>query len=202
MSKKRKYLSVIILLILLMGIIIIWAFINKDNHDFQSEFLSNPYIKTECIRLGIKPRVYISIIYGELKNNFNEWDRFDNFRAKIGMDPSVGFAQIKISTAEWIEDKYSGNKFIYKSNTHDELVHKLINDSTNTLYSVFYIKLIMDKLIFKFKREPTIKLLASYYGSGIDYYREDNIDILYYNQIGITAQEFYDSDKLLDYFPK
>ena len=202
MSKKRKHLSVIILLILLMGIIIIWAFINKDNHDFDSEFLSNPYINIDCKRLGIKHRIYISIIYGELKNNFDKWDKFDNLRAKIGMDPSVGFAQIKVSTAEWIEDKYSDNKFIYKSNNYDELVDKLINDSTNTLYSVFYIKLIRDKLFNKFKRVPSVKLIASYYGRGIDYYREDNIDSAYYNQIGITAQEFYDSDKLLDSFPR
>lgn len=159
-------------------------------------------IYSDCDILSISPRMFISTIYGELHNNYNLIDNFDNFRARIGMDPSVGFAQIRVSTSLWIEDNYADNRLIYKSRNNTELVNKIIIDSINVLYAVFYIKLIHDKLLNKFHKEPTVKLVASYYGKGIDYYRENNVDSSYYNQIGITAQEFYDSDKLLDYFPK
>lgn len=158
-------------------------------------------IKKSCILFKLNPRLYISVIYGELINNYDEWDKFDNFRAEIGMDPSVGFAQIKVSTAMWLEDNHSDSKIIFRSKNHEELVNKLVNDSTNILYSAFYIKLIRDKLLNKFHKEPSIKLLASYYGKGIDYYRENDLDSSYYNQIGITAEKFYNSNKLLNKFP-
>ncbi len=151
--------------------------------------------------IKIKPRIYLSVIYGELKLNYDSFDRFDILRAKMGFDPSLGFAQMKVSTAKWIEDKYANNVTIFKSKTHEELMNKLINDSTNILYSAFYIKLINDKLYEKFGKKLSVKLIASYYGYGIDRY-ENEMDSSYSNQIGITAQEFYDSDKLLDSFPR
>lgn len=200
---KIKY----ILLTALLGIFFILMnfkiFNTSTDEKFYKKFKQlKKEIYSDCDILSISPRMFISTIYGELHNNYNFIDNFDNFRARIGMDPSVGFAQIRVSTSLWIEDNYTDNKLIYKSRNNIELVNKIIIDSINVLYSGFYIKLIHDKLLNKFHKEPTVKLIASYYGKGIDYYRENNVDSSYYNQIGITAQEFYDSGKLLDYFPK
>lgn len=197
-----KYLIVISCIVILLIVIFnnLKKFYRKDIRDVIES--QRDIIIKSCSLYNIKPRMYVSIIYGELKNNFDEWDRFDNFRAKIGMDPSIGFAQIKVSTAFWIEDNYADNKIIFKSNNQEELVKKIINDSINILYSVFYIKLIQDELIKKFQREPSVKTLASYYGRGIDYYMEDQLDSLYYNQIGVTAERFYNSDELLECLPR
>ncbi len=177
--------------------------ITSFNGDILKTIVVNEkFIKKLINEIGIQHRIFISIIYSELKLNYNDFDRFDEIRARWGFDPSVGFAQMKISTAYWIENNYNNGKLIRKSKSREELIDKIINDSTNVIYSGFYIKLIQDKLFFKFHEKPSIKLIASYYGRGIDYYREDYIDSSYYNQIGITAQEFYDSDKLLDSFPR
>jgi len=159
-------------------------------------------IRENCRLFNINPRVYASIIYGELKNNYDEWDRFDSFRARIGMDPSVGFAQIKVSTFMWIEDNYANGQYISKSISKDDLIDKMLNDSINILYSVFYVRLITDKFIEKFKREPSVKTIASYYGKGIDYYKGENLDSSYFNQAGKTSEEFYISNKLIKKFPR
>ena len=158
-------------------------------------------IRENCRLYNIPPRVYASIIYGELKNNYDEWDRFDSFRARIGMDPSVGFAQIKVSTFVWIEDNYANEQYISKSNSKDELIDKMLNDSINIRYSAFYMKLISDKFSQKFKINPSVKTLASYYGKGIDYYKGDTLDSSYYNQVGITSEKFYISNNLVKEFP-
>lgn len=154
-------------------------------------------IQENCRLFNIHPRAYASIIYGELKNNYNEWDRFDTFRARIGMDPSLGFAQIKVSTFMWIEDNYANEQHISKSNSKDELIDKMLNDSINICYSVFYVKLISDKISEKFNTKPSVKTIASYYAKGIDYYKIDSLDLSYYNQVGISSEEFYISNKLI-----
>ena len=159
-------------------------------------------IRENCRLFNINPRVYASILYGELINNYDEWDRFDSFRARIGMDPSVGFAQIKVSTFMWIEDNYANEQYISKSNSKDELINKMLNDSINILYSAFYVRLISYKFIEKFKTEPSVKTIASYYGKGIDYNKGESLDSSYYNLVGKTSEEFYISNKLIKEYPR
>ncbi len=177
------------------------------------EFLANKYFNIKifiekkniiieyCNLFGINPRKFVSVIFGELYNNLDYDDEFDKLKADLGLDPSIGFSQIRVSTFAWIEDNYADGFYIRKSKDRDEMIQKLISDSTNILYSIYYMKLISDKFIMKYKFEPSVKTLASYYGYGIDYYRTE-IDSSYYNQIGITAEKFYHSNKLIKEFPK
>ena len=191
-----KFINVIF--VILLPILFVLKFYNNKENDKNILLLSkySDLIKKYCSILSIEPRKYASIIYGELKTNYDDFDRFDEIRARLGFDPSVGFAQIKISTANWIEANFTDNLIIFRSSNSDELINKMITDSTNILYSAFYIKLINSKLKKKFYRKPSILLLASYYARGIDYDRENDLDSLYHNRVGITAEEFYNSDKL------
>lgn len=196
----KKMLATIVLLIFTP------LFIFNCGEDSEKEILDKFKLKSKiinesCALMNLEPRVYISVIYGELSNNFDHWDRFDDFRAKIGGDPSVGFSQMKVSTFMWIEDNYSDNKLIIKSKKYSEAVDKLINDSTNILYSVFYIKLIQDKFLNLFNSKPSVKNIASYYGKGIDY-SNSVIDLDYFNQVGSSAEEFYDSNILIEEYPR
>ena len=157
------------------------------------------YIKKCCNKFEVNPRKYISVLYGELINNYNWIDNYDNIRAEFGLDPSVGFSQMKVSTFDWIETNYDGKNGINKSASREELLCKISNDSINIYYSVFYIKLIDDLYLKKFNRNPKIEVLASHYGKGIDYGKTivENL----YNIIGDSAGGFYHSDKLLIEFP-
>ena len=79
--------------------------ISEDENILQLFKQNENIIKKYCFSYKVEPRIYIAVVYGELINNFNQFDRFDNLRSELGLDPSIGFAQIKISTAIWLEKK-------------------------------------------------------------------------------------------------
>ena len=163
-------------------------------------------IKKYCGIYSLSPRKYVSVVYGELYNSVkvsvigDYLYEFDGLRAQLGFNPSIGVAQVKISTAEWIEKQYSDGKFIVVSRTKQETAQKLLNDTTNILYSVAYVSLIRKAFNGVFSGEVPVRTLASYYGLGIDH--EVGYDTSYVNDLGIFAQEFYESDELLHLFPK
>lgn len=204
MKLSKINFNKIFLFVFLFAIIsIVILYVNtRYNYNLENEVKKRKTLILEsCSIFDLHPRKYISVIYGELKNNLDQLDKIDDVRARLGFDPSIGFAQIRVSTFAWIEDNYADGFYIIKSKDRDEMIQKLISDSTNILYSIYYVKLILDKFFIKYKFEPSVKTLASYYGYGIDYYRTE-IDSSYYNQIGITAEKFYNSNKLIKEFPK
>lgn len=114
---KNNILIIFIILSIIIGLIIIkyhTVYIDKDKNTIRLFKLNENIIKRYCSIYKVEPRIYISIVYGELINNFNEFDEFDNLRAELGLDPSVGFAQMKVSTFSWIE-KNINDKLIKKS---------------------------------------------------------------------------------------
>jgi hypothetical protein len=150
---------------------------------------------------NIDPRVYISIVYGELSSNMNFFDEFDNIRADFGYDPSVGFGQMRVSTFMWIEHKYADGINIIKSKDDKELVTKIKDDITNIAYTTFYVGLIYKKIRDELNIEPSVKLLGSYYSLGIDHgKRKINPDFT--SPVGEAAEEFYYSVKLLNQYPR
>lgn len=167
----------------------------KCQNDRETEIISmfikqKKVINSICKIFNINPRLYVSVIYSELINNFNALDNFDEFRARIGSNSSIGFAQIKVSTCYWIEKNYSGNYGIFKSNSYKELVDKIIQDSINIHYSCLYIKLISDLFYINHPNyKVDAKNIASYYGIGIDEI-DRKVDLLYSNKLGITADSF------------
>lgn len=195
-------LFLIVSLIFFFAVIIVVTIYFNNNNLLNELKEREAIIVKSCKVFDINSRLYASIIYGELKNNLDQLDKLDDIRAKLGFDPSVGFAQLRVSTAKWIEDNYSDNIVIKKSKNRSKLVENIISDSTNILYTAFYIWLINKKLSEKFAQKPTIRMLASYYGKGIDNDFSNHPATNYYNQIGTTAEEFYYSNDLIDVFPR
>lgn len=190
---SKKYISLLVALIIIISIVL--SSLTKTHQFPLNLFLSHQkIIKRYCNEFNLDDRLYISVIYGELINNYNTLDKFDETRAYLGFNPSIGFAQIRISTIKWIELNYSHIPSVFQSKNRKELINKGINDTTNILYSVIYIKLIEQKL----ENYNSIKSIGSYYGKGIDYNKTININ--YTNAIGDSAESFYFSKKLLNVF--
>ena len=95
-----------------------------------------------------------SIVYAERTLNF-DWkdDALDIPLAKSGLNSSIGFCQVKMKTAYWIElqlsdstsEFYPGKPYqnIFSiSNSPREIIQKLQKDSLNIYYAAAYIRMI------------------------------------------------------------
>ncbi len=158
-------------------------------------------IDSVCVSLGIKSRLYVSVVYGELAANYDFLDSFDEVRARLGLDPSVGFAQIKVSTAMWLEARLGNVRELSVSGSRRELVARLLNENYNILYSAFYVKLIRERLQTDGTEEPSVELIGSYYARGIDG-RPQRLSTKYSNPVGRFAGRFFSSGQLLKIFPR
>ncbi len=98
---------------------------------------------------------YLSaIIYTERTKNYDWTDEaFDELIARVGQNSSIGFSQVKIKTAYFIEKQlsdstsvfYCGRKYekaLEVSKSPFQLIEKLKNDSLNILYAAAYVKII------------------------------------------------------------
>lgn len=98
-----------------------------------------------------------SIVYVERTMNY-DWkdDALDEILAISGMNSSIGFCQVKLKTAYWIETQLNDSKSIYYpgdkykgllkvSKSPDEIIKKLYSDSLNILYAAAYIKIIQSR---------------------------------------------------------
>jgi hypothetical protein len=159
------------------------------------------FINSACTRFGIDSRLMASVVYGELFSNLNVLDEFDRIRAEYGFDPSVGFGQMRVSTFIWLEECSADGKNIFRSRDKKELVKKISNDSINIIYSACYIALIKNRLFNEWDKEPDIRQIGSYYSLGIDHgCRKPNPEFV--TPVGLAAEEFYNSDKLLSVYPR
>ena len=176
-------------------------------------------INKASVETGISPRLLASIIYAEHKLNYNLEDEvLDGILAKIGYNSSVGVAQIKVNTAEWIErqvhDKrsvfYLGNKIedLLPVNSERSKLIKILSDpAKNILFAACYIAMI-EKLWYKefnlFSLEHVkTGIIATLYCLGLV---RANGKIRFpheyakMNNFGKTAQEFYNSFNLRNIF--
>lgn len=158
-------------------------------------------IRGICSEFRMDPRQYVSVIYGELSSNLDYYDRFDEVRARVGFNPSIGFAQLKVSTAMWLEERLSEAGTVEASATRQELVDRLLQMKANITYSVFYLSLIRERLVKEGTKEPSLRSLGSYYARGIETTSE-NLSVTYFNPVGTKAEEFYHSDLLVATFPR
>jgi hypothetical protein len=111
-------------------------------------------IKSAASIYDINWETIASIIYVERINNV-DWtdDALDNLLAEAGLNSSIGFCQVKMKTAYWIEvqlddttsEYFPGMKTIGKlsvSQNPKEIITKLNVDSLNIQYAAAYIKII------------------------------------------------------------
>ena len=139
-------------------------------------------IKKASRLFNIDYRILCSIIYSERTLNFNwEDEALDIIIAKSGLNSSIGFCQIKIKTAYWIENQLSDTTSVYYpcnnyqrifsiSESKIEIIKKLENDTINILYAAAYLRIIISRWM---KEDIFISdrpdILGTLYSSGLFY---------------------------------
>lgn len=103
----------------------------------------------------INGEILSSIIYVERTENYTwEDEAMDNILAKGGLNSSIGFCQVKLKTAYWIEVQLSDSSAMYfpgkkysgvlsLSKSPDEIITKLGNDSLNIMYAAAYLRIMV-----------------------------------------------------------
>ncbi len=182
-------------------------------------------IRNSANAFGISPRLVASVIYAERFLNYNlEDDWLDGLFAESGYNSSVGFAQIKVTTAFWIEKEIHNPNSLYylgddvkskfpRSTSRPELIHRLFNDSINILYCCAYAAMIEQR----WEKAPTgfstgaflsdrnkTGIIATLYSLGT--IRFDGTERIPHSNpqmshFGKTAQRFYDGFVLRMEFP-
>ena len=141
-----------------------------------------PFIKSACYKFDVSPNTLSSIIFVERTLNV-DWsdDALDIILAKTGHNSSIGFCQVKLKTAYWIEVQlkdslslyYSGAEYVNIlpiSDSPGELIIKLQDDSLNILYAAAYLRIIQSrwkKAGFLIDDRPEI--IGTLYSTGLFY---------------------------------
>jgi hypothetical protein len=156
-------------------------------------------IKQASKTFNINYKTLSAIIYTERVLNY-DWrdDALDVIIAESGLNSSIGFCQIKMKTAFWMEVQLNkpenthapGKEFeakLYISKNPSEIITKLSNDSINIFYAAAYIRIIQsrwDKAGFSIDGKPDI--IGTLYSTGL-FYRDGNERKPRYNPV---ANEF------------
>ena len=135
----------------------------------------------------IKVKYLSAIVFVERTLNY-DWtdDALDNILAVAGRNSSIGFCQVKLKTAYWIEKQlndslssfYPGKKYkniLQLSNSPEELIYKLTNDSLNIYYAAAYLRIMQsywEKAGFPIDNLPGI--IGTLYSMGL-FYRDGKI---------------------------
>lgn len=138
------------------------------------------HIASAAKRSDIKKEYLSAIIFVERTLNYNwEDDALDIILADAGLNSSIGFCQVKMKTAYWIELQlkdetsrfFPGKKYkniLNESDAKAEIIKKLVNDSLNILYAAAYLRIIISRWEaekFSIKEKPEIQ--ATLYSTGI-----------------------------------
>jgi len=172
----RGYLMIPVLLILLS-----FNLFAENTDTTISKIKDNiTLIKSASKKFDIDYRILCSVIYTERTLNYNWEDKaLDNVLAEVGLNSSIGFCQVKIKTAYWIEIQLSDTNSIYYcgkkyrhiikvSLTPEEIITKLNNDSLNILYAAAYIKIMVNRWLkagFPISNKPVI--IGTLYSTGL-----------------------------------
>jgi hypothetical protein len=104
--------------------------------------------------LNVDLGLLMAIVYVERISNFDWKDKaLDILLANSGYNSSIGFCQVKLKTAYWIEVQLNDSSSIYwpgkeyanilsVSQSPKELIAKLENDSLNITYAAAYLRII------------------------------------------------------------
>ena len=105
----------------------------------------------------INPKYLKAIIYVERTLNYDwEDDALDIPLAEGGVNSSIGFCQVKMKTAYWIEVQLSDSKSSYfpgkkysgclkMSKSPEEIIKKLQSDSLNIYYAAAYLRIMQSR---------------------------------------------------------
>jgi hypothetical protein len=112
------------------------------------------YITSAAEYFMVNPLILAAIIYTERTLNYDWTDEvFDIALAKLGLNSSIAFCQIKIKTAFFVEIQIADSNRVYFpgfkfcssikiSRSVEELIDKLTVDSINIFYAAAYLRII------------------------------------------------------------
>jgi len=131
---------------------------------------------------------YLSAIVFVERTLYYNWtdDALDIILARAGRNSSIGFCQVKIKTAYWIEKQlndpfskfYPGKKYrniLEVSESPEESIYKLKNDTLNIYHASAYLRIIQSywkEAGFPIDNRPDI--LGTLYSTGL-FYRDGRI---------------------------
>ena len=141
---------------IVISFIIFCTYIFSEDHSETMKKIRNnyKYILDASHYFQINPSILASIIYTE-RTLIVDWtdEVFDVAIAKLGLNSSIGFCQIKIKTVFFVEAQITDSNrayfpgFIYNgllkvSESIDKLINKLKRDSLNIYYAAAYLRII------------------------------------------------------------
>jgi hypothetical protein len=203
-----------------MGILLSMLILSQPGSD-RAELLLKQH-RQEILRaaeaFGISPRLLASIIYAEQMLNVKPGETIlEEVFAQTGYNSSLGIAQIKVNTAEWIEiqmhdpesDFHLEGKehLLPQSAGRSELLSRLTDAKQNLLYASAYVRMIEDlwgeTLAAPWLQRQRVGVVATLYSLGL--VRPDGSTRKPHpnpgmNELGSVAQEFYDSFRLAGVF--
>jgi len=177
------------------------------------------HISSSARLLNLSPRLLASMIYAEQSLNVRTGEETaETVLARMGYNTSVGIAQIKLTTAVWIEHQIwnAERGFLKKlrdkippSASRSELIERLSEPSWNTLYASAYVALIRDTwkdpLAAPWNISQQAGIIGTIYSLGILTHEGELRSVHDHPQInhfGKIAQEFFDSMLLREGFPE
>jgi len=150
-SRIKGYLFTPLLIIIIPTI----QLFGESHEDSYSKIVERKSMVLSASKLfDVNPKYLAAIIYTERTNNYDWTDEaFDEVIARVGQNSSIGFSQVKIKTAYFIEKQlsdstskfYCGKKYeriLEVSISPFKLIEKLKSDSLNILYAAGYLRLI------------------------------------------------------------
>ena len=153
--------------------------------------------------------------YTERTKNYDWTDEaFDEAIARIGQNSSLGFSQVKMKTAYFIDRQlsdstsnfYCGKKYeniLEVSKTPFQLIEKLQNDSLNILYASSYLRVIQNfwsKSGYSIDDKPEI--IGSLYQLGLFYPNGNVREPHFYPKANEFGKKVKESISLFDDFNK
>lgn len=116
-------------------------------------------IEIACEIFEVDCRILSAIIFVERRENYTwEDDAMDEYLAQVGLNSSIGFCQVKMKTAYWIETQLNDTNSIYFpgqtyfgklqiGKSPQEIIIKLLNDSLNIMYTAAYLRIMLSRWI-------------------------------------------------------
>jgi hypothetical protein len=121
----------------------------------QSLTQDEEYMIDAGLEFGVDPAMIATVIAVEQNCNVNIFDLADIPVGLIGIDMSVGYGQVRISTAKMLEE----TGYIESSGSHCDRVWRLADRKTNIRYVAAYLAYVRDIWILQdqdFEEHPDI----------------------------------------------
>ena len=159
-----------------------YSFAEHPDSTLYKISLNENLIINSCKIFNVNPQILSSIIYVERTLNYTwEDEAFDEYLAQAGLNSSIGFCQVKMKTAYWIETQLSDTNSIYfPGQTHfgklqisknpQVIIYKLKNDSLNIMYAAEYLRIMISKWEKSgYPIENSPEILGTLYSTGLFY---------------------------------